>query len=219
MGGDRTNAERQRRYIARLKAQAAQAGVSNAPAGPDHAALVQELAQAKARIVELEQELAAAKARIAELERELTSERERRAAEAKAAPRDNKDDRIAELEEEIRGLRLHIRFGPKRRPAEPKAAKPPLPPDEERDRIIKGLKTRVRNLTAELHHTREWMAAAKSSGMSFNTRNTILKPMHPDSRKHLTGAEHLPGTELEAALDAGVRAFTAWADGLKPARR
>jgi hypothetical protein len=33
MGGDRTNAERQRRYIARLKAQAAKAGVTNAPVG------------------------------------------------------------------------------------------------------------------------------------------------------------------------------------------
>jgi hypothetical protein len=57
MGGDRTNAERQRRYIARLKAQAAQAGVSNAPAGPDPAPL---LASMKAYIAELE-------ARIAEL--------------------------------------------------------------------------------------------------------------------------------------------------------
>jgi hypothetical protein len=60
MGGDRTNAERQRRYIARLKAQAAKAGVSNAPDAPGTAksgvsnALVQELAQAKARIAELE---------------------------------------------------------------------------------------------------------------------------------------------------------------------
>jgi hypothetical protein len=37
-----------------------------------------------------------------------------------------------------------------------KIEKPPLPPDEGRERIIKGLKTRVRNLTAELHYTREW---------------------------------------------------------------
>ena len=43
---DRTNAERQRRYIARLKAHAAKAGVTNAP---DHAALAEELVQAKAR--------------------------------------------------------------------------------------------------------------------------------------------------------------------------
>jgi hypothetical protein len=47
MGGDRTNAERQRRYIARLKAQA-KAG--------------QELAAAKARITKLEAEVAKLKA-------------------------------------------------------------------------------------------------------------------------------------------------------------
>ena len=54
MGGDRTNAERQRRYIARLKARAA-AGVSNAT----DATLRQELAQAKQRIADLERRLQA----------------------------------------------------------------------------------------------------------------------------------------------------------------
>ena len=53
---DRTNAERQRRYIARLKAQAAKAG-------PEHAALAKELAQAKTRIAKLEAELSKAKTR------------------------------------------------------------------------------------------------------------------------------------------------------------
>jgi hypothetical protein len=60
MGGERTNAERQRRYIARLKAQAARAPGApdtGAPVDPD-AALVRELAQAKARIAELTAELA-----------------------------------------------------------------------------------------------------------------------------------------------------------------
>ena len=42
-----TNAERQRRYIARLKAQA----------NPDRTTLAQELAQAKAKIAELEAKL------------------------------------------------------------------------------------------------------------------------------------------------------------------
>jgi hypothetical protein len=50
-----TNAERQRRYIARLKAQAI----------PDHADLARELAQAKARIAELEAELARTKRKLA----------------------------------------------------------------------------------------------------------------------------------------------------------
>jgi uncharacterized small protein (DUF1192 family) len=104
MGGDRTNAERQRRYIARLKSQAAKAGVSNATAGPDHAALVQELAQAKALIAELQAEcrlygpailgIPALNAEIAALKAELARERStREAAEAKhSKPGSNVDD-------------------------------------------------------------------------------------------------------------------------------
>jgi NADH dehydrogenase/NADH:ubiquinone oxidoreductase subunit G len=56
---DRTNAERQRRYIARLKAHAAKTGVTNVS---DHAALAKELAQARTRIAELEKALASARA-------------------------------------------------------------------------------------------------------------------------------------------------------------
>jgi hypothetical protein len=155
------------------------------------------------------------KARIAELERELASERKRReAAEAnaaKAAPRDNKDDRIAELEAEIRGLKLHIRFGPKRRAAEPKAEKPPLPPDEERDRQIKGLKTRVRNLTSELHHVREWTKSGADSGMTFATMSAIVKAL--DSDRKLSEAER------EAERTIAFKAFNAWKADVSKARR
>jgi hypothetical protein len=56
---DRTNAERQRRYINRLKA-AAKAGVRNTKSDT---ALAKELAQAKARIAALEAELSKAKTR------------------------------------------------------------------------------------------------------------------------------------------------------------
>ena len=52
---------------------------------------------------------------------------------------------------------------------------------------------------------REWKDAAKGTGMSFATRNKIIKPLHPDTRKHMSGAEHLAGTELEAALDSLVQ--------------
>ncbi len=44
--GDRTNAERQRRYIARLKARAVE-GVTSAPDTAEVAALAQKLAQAE----------------------------------------------------------------------------------------------------------------------------------------------------------------------------
>jgi hypothetical protein len=121
---------------------------------------------------------------------------------------------ITALKDDLLHARLAFRFGPKRRePAKPKTERPPLPPDEERERQIKTLKTRVRNLTAELHMIREWKEAAKNSGMSFATRSAIMKPLHPDSRKHLTEAE------LQAALDSAGKAFTAWIASLKPARR
>ena len=138
--------------------------------------------------------MAQARARIAELERELTEQ-----TAAKAAPRDNKDDRIAKLEEEIQGLRFHIRFGPKRRAAEPKAEKPPLPPDEERERIIKGLRTRVRNLTAELNHTHAWYAA-KRGIMSRQTRIAIDKVLHNDTRNNASEAER----------DAACKGWNVW---------
>jgi hypothetical protein len=111
---DRTNAERQRRWVARLKAQAA-AGVSNAPTAPDHDALVKELAQAK-------QDLAQAKAQITELHGELI-----------AQAQTFRDERA-------------------RREAKPKVKKPPLPPDEERDRRIKAFTTANQNLRAQLRH-------------------------------------------------------------------
>jgi hypothetical protein len=194
-----TAAERMRLYRRKLAAAKPVTKPVTKPASDGDDALVKELVQAKTRI--------------AELERELTGEREVNAA--RAAPRDNKDGRIAELEEEIRGLKLHIRFGPK--PRKLKSEKPPLPPDEQRERIIKGLRTRVQNLTRELHYTREWKEAAKARGMSFATRGTIFKPLHSDSRKSLTEGEPLP-LKLEAALDEAAKAMNAWLDSLKPPR-
>lgn len=159
---DNTNAERQRRYIARLKAAAAR-GVSNAP-DQRVAALEAELAQAKAHITALEKFLADA--------------------------------------------RKAISVARRQQPAAPKPVKTALPPDEERDRIIKGLKTRVRNLTAELRMAREWNEIAKNRGMSFATRTTIMKAFHPD----------LPASEKAAAYDAALKAMTAWLASLSRGR-
>src|SRR5262249_56467034 len=49
----------------------------------------------------------------------------------------------------------------------------PLPPDEERDRIIKGLTTRLRNVTAELRASREWIKHGADTGMNFKTKSAI----------------------------------------------
>jgi hypothetical protein len=167
---DRTNAERQRRYIQRLKARAA--GVTNAPAATSEiAALEQELAQAKEKLV-------AANARITEMGHKRAAERQ--------AFRDEWE----------------------RRAAKPKAEKPPLPPDEERDRIIKGLKTRVRNVTQELRHFKQYHEGqmAKHGGMLRPTRIAIDKVLHPEQRKHWTRAE------LDAKLDEACKLWNAFND-------
>jgi hypothetical protein len=191
-----TGAERVRRYRHKHgtdKLVTKPAPPVTKPTGPDHDALVQELAQAK-------QELAAAKARIVELEK----------AGAVAAAE------IAALKAELHDVVVGARFAPKRRePAKPKVEKPPLPPDEARDRQIKGLKTANKNMRAELHHLREWCRTTgipERGGMSFNIHGRIFKPLHPDHRKHLTRAE------LDAALDEACKMFTAWGDSLKAAR-
>jgi hypothetical protein len=174
-----TGAERTRRYRARFR----DSKPVTKPAGPDHDALVQELAQTKAA-------LAQAKARISDMGMEV-------AAQAQAF-RDEVKRRAAK--------------------AKPKAEKPPLPPDEERDRKIKAQATEIRNLKARVRHMQEWTETAKGSGMSFATRGKIMKPLHPDSRKSLTEGASIPAA-LEAALDDAGKAFNAWADGHKPARR
>jgi len=142
--GDRTNAERQRRYIARLKARAVE-GVTSAPDTAEVAALAQKLAQA-------EQQLAAAKARILNLEDEIAA---------------------------LRGALAHER---KRHAAKPKAEKPAPTPDEARDRQIKALKTRMRNIMSELHAAREWRRGGLDGGMSFQTMSAIAKPLAADHR-------------------------------------
>jgi hypothetical protein len=88
----------------------------------------------------------------------------------------------------------------------PKADKPPLPPDEERDRQIKALKTRVQNLTAELKATREWKGGGDS--MNFVTMSAISKCLHPDHEAS------------EEERTAGFKLFTAWkADKAKAQRK
>jgi predicted RNase H-like nuclease (RuvC/YqgF family) len=91
--------------------------------------------------------------------------------------------------------------------SKPKAERPPLPPDEERERIIKGLKTRVRNLTAELRHTHEWYGRLHDGKMSFETMSVIAKVLHPDRQP----------SETERA--EACRQFTAWKADKDKARR
>jgi hypothetical protein len=77
-------------------------------------------------------------------------------------------------------------------------------------------KTTIRELRRDLRYLREWYETTgipQKGGMSFTTRNTIMKPLHSDHRQHLTRAE------LDAELDAAFRAMTAWESSLKRAAR
>src|SRR5258707_9255168 len=83
-------------------------------------------------------------------------------AERQARHRAKQRKARAALEAELRALRDEraaqaqaFRDGWKRRAAKPKAEKPPLPPDEARDRRIKALTTETRNLRAQVRYMRE----------------------------------------------------------------
>jgi|SRR6516225_3265543 hypothetical protein len=133
-------------------------------------------------------------ARIRELEAELVHER----------------TRTKMLESGLQNLRRQQRV---ERP--PKAAKPPLPPDEARDQRIKALTTQVRNLKTELRIVRQHFDSeiAERGGMNFQTMSAIAKALHSDYRKHLTRAE------LDAELDEACKLFTSWKADKDKARR
>ena len=74
-----------------------------------------------------------------------------------------------------------------------------LPPDAERDRKIKGLQTRVRNLTAELRATQDRLNT-KAVVMFDKERTAIIKALHADREP--------TATQRSAALSA----FNSWWD-------
>jgi hypothetical protein len=125
--------------------------------------------------------IAPLEARVRELEAELARERGR-----------------AKMLEE--GLKLAQRQA--RAASPPKAAKPPLPPDEARDRRIKALTTENQNLKAKLRYMADRYndGLATAGGMSFKTQSAIAKVLHPDTRNNATGADK----------DEAFKRFTAW---------
>jgi hypothetical protein len=151
------------------------------------------------------------KAKLAALEAKLKQQQDAPATQAGSNAAANA--RIAKLEAENAALKTELhdtimassRFAPKQR--KPKTERPPLPPDEERDRIIKGLKTRIQNLRAELHYTREWHKGKADGSMSFQTMSAIAKTLHPDR------------TPSEAERAEACKLFTAWKADKDKARR
>jgi hypothetical protein len=134
----------------------------------------------------LDPDIASLKARIAELEKE-------------------RDNRGLKLDYENAALRQEVARLEKLRKA--KAEKPPLPPDEIREKQISALKTRVRNLQAQNADL------LQVSGTNRQTMGLIAKVLHPDTRKNMTKAE------LDTALDEACRAFMAWKSDRDRARR
>jgi hypothetical protein len=69
-----------------------------------------------------------------------------------------------------------------------------------RERQIKGLKTRVHNLTAELHYVR---ALGSDAAMSFATMSAIAKALHPDREPSAAERGHAMKlfTEWKARID------------------
>lgn len=166
---DNTNAERQRRYIARLKQKAAAAeAVTNRG---DSAKLAKKLSETKDKLAQ---------------------------AQAK----------ITELQHEIIGQAQAFRDESKRRAAKPKAERLPPTADEAAERQIKSLRTRVRNLTAEIQDLRMWQMSKMAEGtMSFDAKGKIGKALHPNYQP--TQAEREDAFKAFSQFITGQRAANA----------
>ena len=186
-----SNAERQHRWRQRRKGRLAELERqlnATSESGPttkvgrdySHANNPKVRVAPDATSLALEKELAAARARILDLE----------------------DGNAA-----LKGVLAHERK--QRAPAKSKVEKPPLPPDEERERIIKGLKTRVRNLMTQLRETERFHkeALAKAGGMPRETRIAIDKVLHPN------------GNPSAADKDTACKGWNVWKNDNDKARR
>jgi hypothetical protein len=76
---------------------------------------------------------------------------------------------------------------------------------------LKAARTRVRNLTQELRHTRQHFEglAEKTGAMDFATESALAKCLHPESMDNAT----------EADKDKAFKLFTAWKATNRKARR
>jgi hypothetical protein len=131
------------------------------------------------------------RARVHELEGELARERQRR------------------KDAEGRMLGQAQAFRDERARHKPEAARPPLPPDEARDRRIKSLATENKNLKAKLAYFKQWYEAglATAGGMSFETQSAIAKALHSDRQPSETDQAN------------ALKLFNAWKANKDKARR
>jgi hypothetical protein len=91
------------------------------------------------------------------------------------------------------GIGARFAQRPSKAKAKPTDQPPPIP-GSELDKLQqqnKGLRTRVRNLTVELHHVHEHSSSkiARDGGMDFATKGAIAKCLQPQSRDNVTEAD------------------------------
>jgi chromosome segregation ATPase len=196
---------RQKAYRDRVRAERdrLRAGATPTPEAPQSPRSASDAAEHREAIARLERELAglreelAAKptatadsdARVAALEKQLAWERSRAAA----------------LIKELEGLR-------KRREA--KLAKPPAEPGSEAERVIKGLRTQIRNLKAQIARMTtddddyRFLRGGNATGaMSFTAYTKIARCLHSD---------HEPTAEER---EAGMKALNQWKADQKAAAK
>jgi hypothetical protein len=206
-----TGAERTRLY--RLKH-----GTVTPVTKPAPDALAQELAAAQQRIRELEAALAAKPASkpVSEELRQLRGELMRSQLEAGRLQQELAEARRAEPKQvaELRRINASLERELARRDSAAKAAKtkaekPPLPPDEVRERRIKALTTQVQNLKQLLSvHEQHFAETARQKGlMPPQTVRLISKALHSDNG--------VPSAEL---LENALKAFNSWKADNKAAR-
>jgi uncharacterized protein YggU (UPF0235/DUF167 family) len=183
-----TEAERKRRLRALAKARLAE---QPEPVSRDHAVLVKELVQAKARIAKLEQGGQANADEITALKKELAAAKEH----------------ITEMGLQYAAQRQAFRDEWKRRmaTAKPRAEKP----------RIKALTTENQNLKAKLRHMEGHYndRIVKAGDLPPSTKIAFDKVLQPDARRHMSRAE------LDAALDGICTLWNAWTDDKDRAHR
>jgi hypothetical protein len=151
------------------------------PAAPDK--LAAKLAAAQAEITALKAELAALK-----------------------GPAAGEPPELPRTAEEWDAMKQRAKEGRSAARKAAKAARPPLPPDEVRDRQIKALKTANQTLRAKLRANEAWYAAERPTVMSFKTVSAISLALHP---------EHAPTDDERANA---IKLFNAWKADARKAR-
>src|SRR5262249_2211051 len=133
---------------------------------------------------------------IAERERRNIARLKAKAAAAEGVSNAKIEAELAGLKAENARLRSELASERSRAANPPKAAKPPLPPDEARERRIKALTTQVQNLRAVIQ------AIVGRASMPRATLNAIAKALHPDRK--------LSESERETERETALKLFTSW---------